>query len=466
MEAEHVDGATERPQAPSRDDRPAVRPERRVDHVEIGGELLNRRIGRRIDDRMAQRHDVVEVARGRGETGVHAGDRAAVGLFAPGQRFVVGAVGERGEFGADLGEARGERQFAAKLVQFVEVVGERAGALAPHGFIEDLRSHVRVAVAVAADPRADAQEGRHARPAQPGAEGAERILDLAVEPRQLAEEGVVVIGEAVGDLVDHQQPLLAQHVGAPEDQHCAPQLFLDRGELGGVALSVLALFEKVGDLELADERALAPDLGRVGGKHGADQRAVEECAERLRRDVRLADVLADVVEGVGERARTRRGAGRHMGAVAANVMLVFGDVGEMREVAEGPHDRQRLVGRQAVEGRLELAPGAGLVVAMEADGGLADVLDEFKGLLALLLAHRVAEDAAEQPDVVAQRLVLVVGLGVGLGGSGRRINSHRRRLHRARTGGVARGEGDAQGKQDQGHRPARDNAPFARGSPR
>ena len=172
-------------------------------------------------------------------------------------------------------------------------------------------------------------------------------------------------------------------------------------------------------------------LGRVGGEHRADQRAVEERAERLGRDVRLADVMADVMEGVGERARTRRGAGRHMRAVAADVVLVLGDVGEMREIAEGPHDRERLVGRQAVEGRLELAPGAGLVVAMEADRGLADVLDEPEGLLALLLAHRVAEDAAEQPDVVAQRLVLVVGLGVGVGGSGRRFKSHRGRLHRA-----------------------------------
>ncbi len=144
-------------------------------------------------------------------------------------------------------------------------------------------------------------------------------------------------------------------------------------------------------------------------------------------------MMAKVMEGVGERARARRGAGRHMGAVAADVMLVLGDVGQMREVAEGPHDRERLVGRQAVEGRFELAPGAGLVVAMEADRGLADVFDEFKGLLALLFAHRVAENAAEQTDVVSQRLVLVVGLsaGMGLGGSGRRFKSHRGRLQQA-----------------------------------
>ena len=101
------------------------------------------------------------------------------------------------------------------------------------------------------------------------------------------------------------------------------------------------------------------------------------------------------------------GARDHMRPVAADVVLVLGDVGEMREIAEGAHDREGLVGAEAVEDRLELAPRGRLVVAVEADRGLADLLDERVGLLALLLAHGVAEDAAEQADVLAQRPVLV-----------------------------------------------------------
>ena len=81
-----------------------------------------------------------------------------------------------------------------------------------------------------------------------------------------------------------------------------------------------------------------------------------------------------------------------MGAVAADVMLIFGDVGEVREIAVGAHDRQCLVGAEAVERRLELAPRADLVVAVEADRGLANLLDQLEDLFALLLAHRVAED--------------------------------------------------------------------------
>ena len=96
-----------------------------------------------------------------------------------------------------------------------------------------------------------------------------------------------------------------------------------------------------------------------------------------------------------------------MGAVAADVMLVFGDVGEMREIAVGANDRERLIGAKAVERRLELTPGGDLIVAMEPDRGPADLLDQLEDLFAFLLAHRVAEDSAEQADVVAERHILI-----------------------------------------------------------
>jgi hypothetical protein len=40
-------------------------------------------------------------------------------------------------------------------------------------------------------------------------------------------------------------------------------------------------------------------------------------------------------------------------------------------------------------------------------GQLADALDQFVGLAALLLADDLAEDAAEQPDIGHQGFVLV-----------------------------------------------------------
>src|SRR5271166_712500 len=114
-----------------------------------------------------------------------------------------------------------------------------------------------------------------------------------------------------------------------------------------------------------------------------------------------------MMESVGERTRARNGPRDHMRAVAPDVVLVLGDVGEMREIAECADDRERLVGGEAVERGFQFAPRAELVVAMEADRGPADPLDELESLLALLLAHRVAEDAAQKADVLAQRAVLV-----------------------------------------------------------
>ena len=88
-------------------------------------------------------------------------------------------------------------------------------------------------------------------------------------------------------------------------------------------------------------------------------------------------------------------------------MLVLGDVGEVREIAEGADDAERLVGRQAAHDRLQLLPGGLVGVAVELDAGAPDVFDELEHRIALLGAHRVAQDAPEQPDVVAQREVLV-----------------------------------------------------------
>ena len=288
-------------------------------------------------------------------------------------------------------------------MQLVEVEAERARALQAHRLVEHVGGDEGLpSRSPPIHEPMRRNEGTRA-PRRAGPERVERVLDRAVEPRQLAEEGVVVIGEAVGDLVDHLQPGLAQHVGAPEDQHGAPQLLLDRARARPRRRGAVALVEERRDLELADQGALAAHLRRVRGEHRAHQRAVEEVA---RAPSALDARLARAVEGEGERAGARRRAGLHVRAVAADVVLVLGDVGEMREVAEGAHDGERLVGGEAVERRLELAQGAGLVVAVEADRGLPDLLDERVGLLALLLAHRVAEDAAEQADVVAQRPVL------------------------------------------------------------
>src|ERR1700761_4803751 len=82
----------------------------------------------------------------------------------------------------------------------------------------------------------------------------------------------------------------------------------------------------------------------------------------------------------------------------ADVVLVFGDVGEVREIAEGAHDAHGLADRHAIEDSLELTPRPAILVAVKPDGGLPDALDQVEYIAALLVPHRIAEDAAEQPD--------------------------------------------------------------------
>src|SRR5262249_17279563 len=90
-----------------------------------------------------------------------------------------------------------------------------------------------------------------------------------------------------------------------------------------------------------------------------------------------------------------------------DVMLVLGDIGQMREIPERSDDADRLLGRQAADGALQLLARGRLGVATEAKRGLPDVFDELEGALAFLRAHRVTEDAPEVANVVAQRNVPV-----------------------------------------------------------
>src|SRR5262245_5609127 len=107
------------------------------------------------------------------------------------------------------------------------------------------------------------------------------------------------------------------------------------------------------------------------------------------------------------RALARSVIGEGVRAGAADVVLVLGNVGQVREIAERPNDADRLVGRLAAERAAELPPRGCVRVALAAQAGLPQPFDQGENLVALLNAHRVAQDASEQSNVVAKRNVLV-----------------------------------------------------------
>ena len=114
----------------------------------------------------------------------------------------------------------------------------------------------------------------------------------------------------------------------------------------------------------------------------------------------VVTLVADPAGSFGERAELLR-------AAAPDVVLVFGDVGQLQKVGKGTHHGLRRVARQGVEQGGQLGPGGGIAVAGEADGRLAYTLDDLKGGIALLFTDRITQDAAKEADVVAKGFVLV-----------------------------------------------------------
>ncbi len=68
---------------------------------------------------------------------------------------------------------------------------------------------------------------------------------------------MVVIGEPVGDLVDHAEPRVAQDAGLPQGEHGAAQRDAIGPQLVRRELDAIALVQQPRDLHLAVDRALA-----------------------------------------------------------------------------------------------------------------------------------------------------------------------------------------------------------------
>ena len=79
--------------------------------------------------------------------------------------------------------------------------------------------------------------------------------------------------------------------------------------------------------------------------------------------------------------------------------MVFGDVGELRKVAKSADDLDALTMREAIQCRLELVSRGFIFVAVEADRGPADALNDCEDRLPFLAADRVAKNAAEKTDI-------------------------------------------------------------------
>ena len=131
-------------------------------------------------------------------------------------------------------------------------------------------------------------------------------------------------------------------------------------------------------------------------------------------------------------------AGALVDGAAADVVAVFGQVGQVAEIGEGADHAHGLVSGELFQQLLQIAVGLFVVVAAKGHRQLANLFDQFESAFAFLLPNHVAQNAAQQPNVFDQGQGLFRerrwrGRAWGEG-QGRRVGlrAHGRVLHRVR----------------------------------
>ncbi|CFM96244.1 Uncharacterised protein [Bordetella pertussis] len=313
-------------------------------------------------------------------------------------RVVAARVGQRQQRRVGLDQQCAGRQFGAQRVDFLQIVLEQHRGLPQQRAFQRGGVDIGIAVAIAADPAAHAQErferwGRRR----------ERLDGLAVEqPGQVAvdarddiEEGAAVIGQRVLDLVGHGQPRVAQHARLPQRGDLADQGQVQFGQFVGGQFA-LALHQQGRDFAMHVQRALALHFGGVGGQHRHHAGLAQQAA-----DPGIVHALRlERFDGLAQAAALRTGAGQGALALAPVLVAVLGDVGQVQEVAERARHRVGVVASQLLDAGLQQLVVGRVAGTTKPDGGAAQGFDRVVHPLALASLDDFAQAPAQQPDIV------------------------------------------------------------------
>ena len=267
-----------------------------------------------------------------------------------GQPFAI----ER-ERGLEIGDRaacpqRRHREGAAERDDVVEVAIDHRDALAGECGAGDGSGDVRVAIAVAADPGAPAQErGQVPRAAE--ARG-EAILDRAVDPGRDVEQRAAEHLERVLDLVDRRRPAGASVLGRVECEDLRGEARLGARAAGGVELA-----EDRGDPAEVIERRPAAGLRGVRGDHRHHEGAVEQRAQIRGRRAGIDHAVDRRGEAIG---RVIAASAQH-----AETLALLGDVHQVAPQPVGAGDLLELAARQVTDLFGERAPPAREVAAAQ-----------------------------------------------------------------------------------------------------
>ena len=278
-----------------------------------------------------------------------------------------------------------------------------------------------IAVAVAADPGAEAQHlGQFVRLDLQAVRGAQGLGDFAVEAGQRGEDGDVVVVEPHLDFVVDGGPARADFVGLPQagdlGQH---QLFQAREVLLGDGNAV-ERGQEFADAAALEHHGAARNLSGMRGKNRHDEHALSQSmASSAPMPTRR---ISHSVPASEPRCRPAWPL-KLQGDAAALAVVGFGQVDELEVEGEGAGEQDGALDGQRVD-QLERGGGvaggffvvaAGFGVAA-ADGALAQRFDVREEVVAGLLAQHFAQQHAQRAHVAAQgRFFQIAGLGFELG---------------------------------------------------
>ncbi len=374
--------------------------------------------------------DAVETGRDGGEALLQAladdEELAPVGLVLEALRPVAGealaagvVVGEALQEGlAGRAEADGVAEQADELVHALGVLAQYRLVLQPHRHPRGGGGDVGVAVAVTADPGAEADDLGQLEAVEvrvPVVGATDALLEAAVDLHHRVEQALVEEVEAVADLVADLGAGRAHLFGLPERLDQRPQLHRAPLALGEEAWPGVEVFGGGEDAPQQAEDHPPRRLGGVRGEHRLVATLHEHVAQLRQANSLLVDLAQGLVEGPAPELPASPG-----DATALPVLeLLFGEVDELEVDAERADDRCEHFRRKAGDRLLETALPDLVGLPAEAHVAALEPLHHPVHLGPRLSAQDVAEQAVEQTDAAAQLAVAPQAFldeGVGHGG--------------------------------------------------